>query len=106
MVQEVLETNSIHWVKWSADKLVLSHSTSMLIMQGLLLSKLFDENSYFDDGQVVFSGPFILLKGELSDLWAPPLHISSLVLAQIESAPEGLSKTELLGTLLPTVLNA
>lgn len=82
------------------------HAATVLVVQGMVLQDFFPPDVYFKHAPYadpIARGPFLLLKGELSQPWDPPLRLKNMVLARVNSVPEGMKREELLGHLLRAV---
>ena len=89
------------YVRVAVGALVLNHAPAILVMQGLLLQDLFAPDTFFAfRGEVLARGPFVLLRGTLSTPQDPPLRLKDVVLAAVERAPAGMTREEVLATLL------
>jgi hypothetical protein len=84
---------------------VFSHAPAMLVIQGMLLSDFFSPSDvYFTDGtKTLLTGPFILVRGILSEVQDPPPRLKQLVLAKVLRAPEQLSQAELFSKVLESL---
>lgn len=83
------------------DAFIFHQAAAVLQMQGMLLQDFFPPDGYFIDEQrnILARGPFVFLKGELSEPWSPPRRIKNVVLAAVYSVPEGMTREELLAVL-------
>lgn len=89
------------------DALLLHHAPTVLVLQGMLLQDLFMPDMHFIDQEtkaVLVRGPWVFLKGTLSERWQIPLRINDVVLAALEHVPEGLTREQVLAELLAAVL--
>lgn len=88
-----------------AETFFFGHAAALLVVQGMLLQDFFPPDIYFASKAegVLVRGPFLLLKGELSLPHDPPLRLKNMVLAHNISAPETLSREELLSALLDAI---
>lgn len=93
--------------RMDAPALVYSHAAGILVLQGMVLQHFFPPDVYFatdDDRRVtVASGPFILLRGNLSAPWDVPLRLMDVVLAKVLSAPLDMPSEQLRALLLAAV---
>lgn len=91
------------------DAFVLGHTAAVLVMQGMRLQDLFPADAYFEytsaaQRVVLACGPFVFLKGTLSESWDPPLRLQGAVLAALEHVPPDLTRDEVLTLLLKEVV--
>jgi len=92
------------WVK--TDALILHHAPTVLVLQGMLLQDLFMPDMYFLDVNTnitLVRGPWVFLKGRLTERWETPMRIDEVTLAALEHVPEGLTKEQVLAELLAAV---
>ena len=78
---------SIEWRRWRAEKLLLTSATALLFLSGATMQDLVE--------------PYVLLHAQPRPSYDPNPGLEDVVLAEILSAPEGLSRFELLALLLP-----
>lgn len=98
--------SGIHFTKVEIDALLLHHAPAVLVLQGMLLQDLFMPDMYFIDQEtkiVLVRGPWVFLKGTLSERWRTPLRINDVTLAALEHVPEGLTREQVLAELLEAV---
>lgn len=95
----------VEWTRLDIQRLKFAQATSILVLQGFPLMKLF-EGVVFSSLGFHAVGTFVLLRGRLSAPHAPPLVLEDIVLGQIAAFPEGLPKEDLMSTLLGHVLSA
>ncbi len=95
-------SNGLRFVRIQLDAFIFGHAAAVLQMQGMPLQDFFAPDAEFVDtqGSVFSLGPYVFLKGELSQPWEPPLRIKNVVLAAVESVPEELTKEEVHAALL------
>lgn len=99
--------SGLRYQRIDIESLVFSQVAAVLVLQGMTLQELFPPDAYFQDrvqGALLARGPFILLKGTLSEGWDPPLRMQNVVLAALEFVPPDVTKEEVLALLLKEVL--
>ena len=84
------------------------HAATILVVQGMILQDFFPPDVYWQSvvggkRHAYGPGPFLLLKGELSQPWDPPLRLKNMELARVISAPKDMKREELLGHLLRAI---
>lgn len=86
-------------------ELMLSQAAALLITQGMPLQDFFPPDVHFSapPEPTKIDGPFLLLQGRLSDLWDPPPRLKDVVLVKVRSAPDTISRNELLAAFLALV---
>ncbi len=103
----------VSWIRYDIEKLLFSQAAALLALQGWPLGKFFDGarfSSPLDATDItvlsaIYSGTFVFLRGELSELTHPPLTLSKIVLAKVIRFKEGMTRDELLSAMLEDVLS-
>lgn len=106
----VLPQGDLRFTRVNIDAFIFHQVSSVLVLQGMTLQDLFPPDARFAcvrgniEQQVLARGPFIFLKGALSEGWDPPLRLKGVVLAALESVPAGVTREEVLDCLLKEVV--
>jgi hypothetical protein len=96
----------LHYTRLKLDAFIFDQVAGVLVMQGMTLQDLFPPDAHFvcvwekHPAQILVAGPFVLLKGEASAGWDPPLRLKDVVLAALESVPAGMTRDDVLAFLL------
>lgn len=98
----------LEWERLRIPTFFFEHAATILVVQGMVLQDFFPPDVYFQnlgslDEEPLARGPFLLLKGELSMPWDPPLRLKDMVLAKVTKMPKDMAREELLALLLRTV---
>jgi len=99
------------WARYDIEKFLFSQAAALLVLQGWPLGKFFDGVRFSSPlyasqlDQFTYSGTYVFLRGDLSELTHPPLTLSKIVLAKVYRFKEGMTKDELLSDMLEDVLS-
>jgi hypothetical protein len=93
------------WETIRSPAFYFEHAATILVVQGMVLQDFFPPDVRFVnvaslDETPIAEGPFLLLKGELSMPWDPPLRLKNMVLAKVTKMPEDMTREQLLAILL------
>jgi len=92
---------TVNWRRFQTPKLVLTHAVHMLLLQGMPPMQLFLASSLRRGEDMLFRGPMIFIRGELSAPWVVPVIFKDLVFAQVMKSPkdEHVTMLEVMGAL-------